>query len=219
MKTKLMITLALSIFTLTSNAQTEKGSFLIGGSIGYSTARSRAGSIHDQRSTAYTVSPKIGYFIDDNFAIGTKLQYSVNKFNFRNSIYENSAPGEWISNADRTDAYGISPFARYYISLTDILKFYGEFEMSFETGKLKKKEINGNTLYTNYKFNNYRPALSPGLVLFPSKKWAIEFSFPLFSFEKRTFSEMKDQNTKGSTSSFNFGLNTFSPKLGFNYHF
>ncbi|SHG09916.1 outer membrane beta-barrel protein [Pedobacter caeni] len=219
MKTKLVITLALSIFTLASNAQTEKGNFLIGGSIGYSTAKSSAGSSsQSHRSTAYTISPKIGYFIDNNFAIGTKLQYSANKSNYSNRNYQNGIPGEWTYNVDRTDSYGISPFVRYYVNITDILKFYGEFEMSFETGKSKSKNDKGEMI-TKDKFNNYRPAISPGLVLFPSKKWAIEFSFPLVSYEKRTFSRISGQEEKASTNSFNFGLNTFAPKLGLNYHF
>lgn len=218
MKIKLIITIAISAFTLTSIAQTEKGTFLLGGSIGYSSNENKSSSRPTtSKSNFITISPKMGYFIDNNFAIGAKLDYTTGKNKYRTSDYENST--DIFTSFEKSNRYGISPFARYYISLTETLKFYGELEMLFETGKSKKTDEEGNTLSLAYKFNTYRPALSPGLVLFPSKKWAIEFSFPLISFEKRTYWKVAEGNSKSNTNSFDFGLNTFNPKLGFNYHF
>ena len=218
MKIKLFITIAISAFALTSIAQTEKGTFLLGGSLGYSASENKSSSQRiNSKSTFITISPKIGYFVSNNFAIGTRVDYTIAKNKVRKSQYENEP--EVFGPSEKSNRFGISPFARYYISLTETLKFYGELEMLFETGKSKKIDEKGNTLSTTYKFNNYRPALSPGLALFPSKKWAIEFSFPLMSFERRTYSQVAEGNSKSNTNSFDFGLNTFNPKLGFNYHF
>lgn len=218
MKIKSIITIAISAFALTTTAQTEKGTFLLGGSIGYSSNKNKSASQSTStKSDFITISPKIGYFVGNNFAIGTRLDYTTSKNMYRNSDYANGSNA--FSSSEKTDRYGISPFARYYVSLTEALKFYGELEMLFEKGKSKRISDNGTSSSSPYKFNTYRPALSPGLVFFPSKKWAIEFSFPLMSFERRTYSEMSEGNFKSNTNSFDFGLNTFNPKLGFNYHF
>lgn len=219
MKLKLVITIALSAFTLTSIAQTEKGTFLLGGSISYASKTSKTESRSDRsKNHAYTISPKMGYFIENNFAIGTKLRFSRQKNRYSANAFQNGS-GQLVSQGTETNSYGISPFARYYVNITEQLKFYGEFEMSFEKAKSKMLNPGGEFLIPDYKYTIYRPALSPGLVLFPSKKWAIEFSFPLFSFESRDYSNASNGGQKTNTNAFNFGLSTFNPQIGINYHF
>jgi hypothetical protein len=221
MKLKLVITIALSAFTLSTIAQTEKGTFLLGGSISYASSTNKVEHTSDySKSHAYTISPKMGYFIENNFAIGTKLQFSRNKNRYSTSVtVDQNGSQRLIDQGTETNTYGISPFARYYVNITEQLKFYAEFEMSFERAKAKRLSNDGDFLAPYFRYTIYRPALSPGLVLFPSKKWAIEFSFPLLSFESRDYTEALNGGQKANTNAFNFGLNTFTPQIGINYHF
>jgi hypothetical protein len=201
MKLKLVITIALSAFTLSTIAQTEKGTFLLGGSISYASSTNKVEHTSD-------------------FAIGTKLQFSRNKNRYSTSVtVDQNGSQRLIDQGTETNTYGISPFARYYVNITEQLKFYAEFEMSFERAKAKRLSNDGDFLAPYFRYTIYRPALSPGLVLFPSKKWAIEFSFPLLSFESRDYTEALNGGQKANTNAFNFGLNTFTPQIGINYHF
>jgi len=91
---KIILSLAAVLaFALTSDAQTRKGTVLLG-----------AGSqLSSQEITDFTITPKVGYFVQDGIAIGALINFQSN--NEDKSLYElNSSLSE------------IGVFARYYVS-------------------------------------------------------------------------------------------------------
>lgn len=214
MKTKLAIIAILGIFTFKAQAQTEKGDFLLGGSVTYFTQKNGT----QPRSNNFGITPKFGYFINKNFALGAQLLYNYNK---RDGflILDEYYTGNLLQGGDNSQSYGISPFTRYYVDLSDHFKFFGELALSVATGKSKNVDENGKSTITNYHFNKYGAGISPGLAFFPTKKWAVEFAFPLLTYTKQTYSKIASPNSVRNNDNFGFGLNTFSPAIGVNYHF
>jgi len=91
---KIILSLAAVLaFALTSDAQTRKGTVLLG-----------AGSqLSNQTITDYTITPKVGYFVQDGIAIGALINFQSD--NVDKKAYElNNSTAE------------IGVFSRYYVS-------------------------------------------------------------------------------------------------------
>ncbi|WP_316823505.1 hypothetical protein [Pedobacter gandavensis] len=214
MKNLAITTALLSISILTAQAQTEKGTSFIGGAFKFNTDKTEN---NDQRTYSYTLSPKAGHFISNNFAIGTNLSIGYAK----NKHY--NLPGNDVIPYDNGNlSLGVAPFARHYLMITERFRFFSEFQLSFTTVKNKANMVTThNSSDKPYYRNNYYAAdLKPGLAFFPTKKLAIEMSFPLLTYAK---SSMTPHGMPGYVKSthdyFAIGLNTTSPLIGLNYHF
>jgi hypothetical protein len=92
--------------------QTEKGSWLIGGYGNIDVYN--VGS--DYRQFYTSINPQAGYFLVDNFALGTRLPLSGS-----------TSPGF------RTYTLGIGPFIRYYVGESRI-RFFGEAQANLNYG-------------------------------------------------------------------------------------
>ena len=91
---KIILSLAAVLaFTLTSDAQTRKGTVLLGAGSQFS----------EQNINTLAITPKIGYFVQDGIAIGALV-------NFQN---DNTDKGDYELN-DNTAEIGV--FGRYYVS-------------------------------------------------------------------------------------------------------
>lgn len=91
-------------------AQTEQGSWLIGGNLVLNTG---------DNSTTFAISPTAGYFVINNLAVGGNVGLSFSKF------------GE-----NKTTRFGIGPLTRYYFGRRNIRPF-GHGEINFTSEKLK----------------------------------------------------------------------------------
>ncbi|MBB2150705.1 outer membrane beta-barrel protein [Pedobacter gandavensis] len=201
-----IIILAISTFTL--QAQTEKGTKLIGGGFRFNTNNTQFGN--DYRTYTYELSPKAGYFVGDNFAIGTKLTLGYTK-----SRQENTT----INNSSRL-SFGAAPFARHYIRITDRFRFFSEFELNWITEKYKGFQNPEIAVEQYTRVHSYGAELRPGLAFFPTKKWAVEMSFPLLGYFRNVSNPVGSFDQRKTTNDFfNFGLTTSSPRIGINYHF
>lgn len=212
---KLAITTALlSISIFTVQAQTEKGTSFIGGSFNFNTGKTEN---NDQRTYSYTLSPKAGHFISNNFAIGTNLSIGyakTNQYNFPSNDVMPSHTGNL--------SLGVAPFARHYLTITERFRFFSEFQLSFTTVK-NKVNPDTNPAFSNnpyFRSNYYSANLKPGLAFFPTKKLAVEMSFPVLTYAKniRTAHGIPG-NIKTTNDYFDIGLNTSSSLIGVNYHF
>ncbi len=131
-----------------ANAQIEKGSIFLGtstsitgsnydmilgtsNSIGFSSSTLKSGDYEEEYSV-FNFSPKLGYFITNNFVIGANMKF-------------------WVQNEDeyKTSITAIGPFARYYITNGKIVPFieaettFGNFkdtwDNSYSDGESKEK--------------------------------------------------------------------------------
>lgn len=140
MKYKYQLTLILPvivicIFTLTNpamlSAQTKKGDWLAEGNLGnlsfsnnkYETTNGSELDRSEERGYTIAAYPRMGYFINDNFAIGTTLNFNYQKT--KHVFYYTG-----VKSSDGThivSSVGIIPYLRYYIAGKNPKnRFYGQ---------------------------------------------------------------------------------------------
>lgn len=108
----LLISTAFLISSFAAHAQLEKGNWLVGGNANFSS--STVGYSYPSYSlkedvTSLAISPNIGYFLLDRFAVGLSPGFSFD-------ISDVTTPGGGYSNTRR---YVIGPFVRYYFLDTE----------------------------------------------------------------------------------------------------
>ncbi len=190
----------------TASAQLEKGKILIGGSAGTYNSKSSYDDYADSKSRGITIAPMIGYFVSDNLVIGTALRYAFHKNRF-----------SYDSKAEETN-YIISPFARYYLSISPSFKFFGDFSVGI--GKIETKTYNpfDDSSYRLTKENTYGTSLAPGLTFLPAKRWSVDLRFTLFNYSRNEKTHEIPNTNYYKTNQFSFGLTTMNPTIGVNFH-
>lgn len=98
MKINKVLYIATLLIAVTSNAQIDKGNWMMGGSGAFGNFKTTSGG-SSSTSTSITISPNIGYFFIDKLAIGTAGQY--------NYVFPKGGSKTISSNS-------VSPFIRYY---------------------------------------------------------------------------------------------------------
>lgn len=193
---KVLLVAIMAVAGLTASAQTEKGKVLVGGSIGFGTEKSDVSGAEE--STSFNITPKAGYFVSDNIVIGLGLGYE----------YEKSATDV------KADYVSVAPFGRYYKSLSDQFKFFGELSVPLEFGSFKAGDVKTG------ESTSIGVALAPGFAFFPTKKIGIELAFSGLSYENYQREDADGDKIDGASgNSFNIGANFFAPRLGVSFHF
>jgi hypothetical protein len=110
---KILLTLfAISFLSFNANSQLDKNTWLVGGSGSFYLSKRNYTSYVSPTLNGYSnelnlsLSPNIGYFIVDKFAVGLRPYFSWGKG-------ESTSANGTISTSD-SKRYGIGPFARYY---------------------------------------------------------------------------------------------------------
>lgn len=118
MKKIIFIAVALFIYSLT-NAQTEKGHFVLGGdsnlgiTFGSTTYKSDADGFEDVdggKTTEINFKPAAGYFVIDNLALG--LLVSISSTTAKDDDYKSTSTST-----------AVGPFIRYYFPMESVLPF------------------------------------------------------------------------------------------------
>jgi hypothetical protein len=106
---KVFLFAAFTALTSLSFAQTSKSNWMLGGSGSFTSTTPEGG----ESTTKMNISPKVGYFVIDNLALGAEVSYTKNS-----------------SESNATTTFG--PFARYYFaSLGTSAKLFGQGEAAF----------------------------------------------------------------------------------------
>jgi hypothetical protein len=155
---KLLLTIiTISLSYITAYAQLDKNTWLVGGSGNFYSSKRDYTSFVTPMTNGYskelslTVTPNIGYFITDKFALGLKPYFSWGR--------GESFPNDPSVSGGESDSkrYGIGPFARYYLLdkekqyniLTDISYQLGIWNVGSE-GKLSNFSfLAGPVIYFN----------------------------------------------------------------------
>ncbi|MCX2476718.1 outer membrane beta-barrel protein [Pedobacter sp. MC2016-05] len=200
MKKLLLSVVAVAGLVYGANAQTEKGKVILGGNVGFNSTKVEGAAKSD---VSFSVVPSVGYFVDNNFAIGTGVGYNYNK-----QVSENSL----------NQAFVVAPFGRYYVGLSEQFKFFGQLSVPMAFGNNKIVNDNGDTGARVASTTSIGVNIAPGFAFFPTKRIGIEVSVNGLGYNNLN---VKNEITGGEVSSNSFGLeaNTFAPKLGVQFHF
>ncbi len=165
------------------------------------------GRDYDDDSNFYgMLTPTIGYFIKDNFAVGVDFGLGYQRAESKN-----------IGRILKSYTYDVSAFGRYYfLELGKRFKFYGQMNLGYSRKNSKYEDSNLNLLIrTDLHEDVYRLSAGVGVNCFVSKKVAINFYLSRLA----GYSYIKDEEDKTSKE-FNFKLNQFSTSMfGIVYRF
>jgi hypothetical protein len=105
MKKLLLSTLVTVILHCSLHAQLTKASWMIGGSLGFSSSTTPA-PYGNYNYTLVSIAPKAGYFLIDRLAAGLTVNTSFSHSHYDNTVINPSTFHDEI--------YGVGPFVRYY---------------------------------------------------------------------------------------------------------
>jgi outer membrane protein len=192
---KTIIFLLCIISMSAAKAQTAAGNMMAGGSFKYTSYSYNGG---DNKRNTIVFSPSFGYFISDNLAIGGEIGL------------ESTTEDVGAENL-KSSLFGIGPFVRYYkFTGNEKFAFFGQAGFAYAAGK---RELAGGG---DVKRSVFAFDVSPGFSYFFTEHWALDFSLSLLTIQSEDPNKDADDD---NVTSVLFGVDTFSPSLGFRYHF
>lgn len=192
---------AIAVFGLTNmNAQEDdktfgfsEGDIFVEGNIGFNSSNDKN---DDEKSNSFSISPKVGYFINDDLAIGGELMFNSSKTE--------------VAGADTSkfSGFGVGAFARYYfLDLGERFKTNAEFGIGYASDNNKLADEKENTIGAG---------LGLGINYFVTEKIALSFGFKnILSFS----SSKLDEDGAEAESGFNFGFGDVANPFGGNASF
>ncbi|MCH7406570.1 outer membrane beta-barrel protein [Belliella aquatica] len=204
---KLFLVIAFLSLGFISNAQTEKGKFLLGAGTSFSVGESNGymslgsssstivlsdGTTIRTKNSSVNFAPKVGYFFIDNFAAGLDFAAFFSKG-------ENDQIGNTSKN--KTNQFAIGPFARYYFSGKKIKPFL-EVNSLFGV-RNQESEVGATTIGYKYSITNVGGGL--GMAILIGERSALDI---LASYNSFTINENED-------NPFSSKLNNIGIKVGF----
>ena len=148
MKTNyLILCLIISLFTLTANSQITKGNWMVGGDASFSNFETIKNN-EKRNSSSIMISPNFGYFIKNQFAIGSNVEML------------------FIKNGSNN--YTFTPFTRYYfLKPNKMINYFLEARAGYGFGISKDDN-------SKYYLNKY--GLKSGIEVFLNQSIGFEFS-------------------------------------------
>jgi hypothetical protein len=212
-------------FDLNSTTFVEKGSWMVGGSVGYSTHKNTDYQfliIEDINSNGYrfSVSPVFCYMIKDNMGLGMRFSYSRNLLNVDTA---NISIDEIDINVKdyQTLSHNFSATAVYrnYIPLGNSKRFaiFSETQLGYGRGEAKLMDGHGNSILGTYEeSSNVTLGVCPGLIAFLNDHIALELNVGMLGLNYSHVDQVHNQVYTGSrsTTSINFKVNIFAIGFG-----
>ena len=179
-----------------ANAQsTDKGNVILGGNASYN--YEKVVDV-DGNAQSYAILPHIGYFVQDNFAVGLGVGYA------------GSAEKSPVDVKTTLGEFAVSPYARLYKGDGNV-KFFGQLSVPMAWGTSK---IDGNKTGTT---ERYGAAISPGIAYFPTDRLGIELSVRGLYYEHA--SHKPQGGSKVGVNEFGLDVNSLMPSVGVNFYF
>lgn len=221
--------MAMVVAGASAYAQIGQGSLMLGGGLGFnmngeSTTKTTDPSAPDVTTPSYSnwnFTPRVGYFLTDNMALGLDLGLGQT---YRGT----TTSGSETENYSSFD-FSVGVFGRYYANLSDNFYFYGQANVGFFSNSWTERDP-GATAGSfqdgdKYSQTGLNIGVSPGLTFFPSPKWGVDFALQgILGFNSYTNKvetpavggvAVSDTETTGSNFNIGFGLN---PSLGLHYY-
>ncbi len=188
---------------------TEGGNFIIGSTVGFSTANSKVtqtegtGTVKEQNpfSTQIAIAPNIGYFLLDNLALGIRMDYTFSNVRDQNN---NSAENSNVL---------FGPFMRYYLPMSQANDFFIFGEAGFGFGNSRDlKELATGTQRINT--NLFAFGVGPGVTVIASNAVGLE-AVMKYNFARSEF----DTQIGGVNANTTTRTNQVSVSLGLQFYF
>lgn len=206
-------------------AQTEKGKILVGAdsNMNFSALTNKGKSdlyeSDNYKTSNFTFSPKIGYFVANNLSLGVEVPFSFSKFKSSsirvNDLYYSS---QYFNQEDKNTSITFAPFVKYYFNANKTIKPFLQGQIGLGVSKF--------TTNRNYYVNNFDPTIESynstsksnlfmygvdgGLAIFFNDKISLDIAL---GYASTTFKRKEDNpyNYKEITSGFvsNIGFSLY----------
>ncbi len=204
MKKLLLCSIFLVLLHLTASAQVlDKGNFIIGSTVGFSTAKSNvsAGEQEEEGLSArqLNIAPNIGYFVVDKLAVGLGADFTLN------AVTE--------PNKDKTEDSDLlfGPFVRYYFPTSDNVAFF--LVTNFGFGNSKDNQTTGG-VKQNISTNIFAVGAGPGMTVYSKGGFGIETVLK-YNYARSNF----DTEIAGVKTTTTTRTNQIALSLGLQYYF
>ncbi|MFA6152076.1 MAG: hypothetical protein WC716_12190 [Chitinophagaceae bacterium] len=227
-KITMLLIAGLTLGSIHTNAQIEKGTTFLGGSSAfnmmpdeYSDPTSKTKS----NSTNFWINPRAGYYLSKSFALGLSLGYHYSRDYQMNTIL---TPVLQSSERERTqNSLGFSILARYNKSISKRFAFFAEGTLSTDilnqSNNYIKETNGGNTTVASGETKgkigqNLSILLRPGIVYFVNPKFGIDATFASVFAD---YSNVKPEAANGNLSSkrLNMGYSFFPSGISLGAHY
>jgi opacity protein-like surface antigen len=162
--------------------------------------KSDGGDKIDSKSTSsFTLTPRVGYFLNDKFAVGLGIGYTSQKETTPFFLNDDE-------RKETTSMFVIAPFARYYFAKVNRFSFFGEGVLSLGFGSYENKV--GNVINVDNSVTAIGFDITPGISYALTDKLELETSINLFNLGYSYASVKDNKDNKTVTNGFNFGVGT-----------
>ncbi|TNE59523.1 MAG: hypothetical protein EP344_08455 [Bacteroidetes bacterium] len=193
------------LFPIRTEAQqfTERGNFLVGSAIGFSsntsTISQSSGQGEGPESFQWNIAPHVGYFLFENFALGVGLDYTFSR--------------EKQPNEDKNDDSDLlfGPFARYYLPFGGDKAVFLEGNFGFGTSS-DDLIIEGEPQSISTDIIAF--GAGPGFTIFSNDAIGIETLFK-YNYARSRFNTTESGVTTETTTK----TNQFAVSLGIHVYF
>lgn len=209
----------------TAQAQLSAGHILLGGSLGYFTARPSGTSDNSPKFNAGVINPRVGYFIMDNLVVGLDLNYmgenSISKNEVSFKVGSNLDGKKTLTDTRTSSTMSFGPFARYYKPVGEHAAFFGQVNFGFGTRKEKTEDerVERNqtsdddelkTISTETKYSQLNVAIAPGFTYFPTDNFGLEVMMGGLSWNRERRKDLptgaKEEDYTNTDLSFSYML-------------
>lgn len=209
-KNLLAIAIVFSSFVLSSHAQTEAGTKMLGGNAGFSFSKekTKVGSITADgwRNYGFYLNPNAGLFIIDQLAVGGMVTIQSYGSSLKDGYQLGGGNAENMKSSSVSLAIG--PWVRYYYPIGEKGAVFGELNTLLGVQQSKSSELdNGNVVMEKNPMHRLSQfGIGPGYSYFISDKVGLE---GLLQYRVQRASHKDDGDeyrTKETTGGFYFNI-------------
>jgi hypothetical protein len=217
MKPKLIIMALLCAVSWSCYAQTEKGTGFAGLSVSFGTSKQNSSSAS---LNTFTVTPRGGYFLANNLAIGLELPLNLSKLRGESYISWDEEDGRYEDRyGPKEFSFGFSPFLRKYVDVKERFKFFAQANLLMQVNTFNRIDDEGYLIRTDAQVKGFGASISPGFAYRLSNDSSIEFSFPIVTFFHQSYYAPESLYNYDKTNNLRLALQNFTPTFTINIHF
>ncbi|TNF42434.1 MAG: hypothetical protein EP311_05275 [Cytophagales bacterium] len=186
MKKSILILTFLLGLAFSGKAQMQKGSWMLDGQVGLSMNRQENQTLdatfgtfsNSYRLKEFSLSPGLGYFFQNNLAIGLAPSFGI-------GWGKEESSGNTSINFNSFE-YGLGVFSRKYFPVGDRLSFFGDFRIGGFCGDLGSKEESSSDRTVLTKSSGLEAGLSLGLQYLIKDYLGIHVQSSMIDYRKST---------------------------------
>lgn len=207
MKNVILTVAAIFVFGF-ANAQDKKeksgegfsnGDVFVTGSVGFGSTKTG-----DVKADTFNFSPKFGFFVTENIAVGAQLGVSTSKND--NGGNGTTSP----STITKNNGFNGGVFGRYYFIPAAKFSPFANLGFGFGSNKVTTdSKFGGTTTSSEGKNQSINAGLGLGFNYFVAPNWALEATWAGLSYTSN------DNGGSGATKTNTFGLNANTSSINF----